>query len=359
MFDGSSAFRGPTRALRNLRSVCALDSDASRRTSDPRERLGAMVSGSAAMRRVHRLIARVAGTDAPVLVSGESGTGKELVARTIHSSGRRRTRPFLAVNCGALSSGLIESELFGHERGSFTGATRGRRGYFERANRGTLFLDEITEMPLELQVKLLRVLESGTVTRVGATEELQVDVRILAASNRDPLAAVATKTLREDLFYRLNVFPIQLPPLRERGKDVTLLAQHFLDRLNARDGGAKRFTPRALEVIQSSAWPGNVRELMNAVECAAILADDLIDVDDLPPPRVASRASGCEQGTLRVAIGSTLAEVERQVILGMLEAHSGNKARTADTLGISLKTLYNRLNVYQGHGQNELPLRRD
>ncbi len=307
------------------------------------------------MQHVYSLIQRVAPTDASVFVTGESGTGKELVAQTIHEMSARRARPCIAVNCGSLSPTLIESELFGHEKGSFTGADRRRLGYFERADGGTLFLDEITEMPLDLQVKLLRVLEVGAVTRVGATEATRVDVRILAASNRDPAEAVAQNALREDLFYRLNVFPIHLPPLRERGADVSLLAQHFLDQVNARQGSAKRFAPGALAAMQAAAWAGNVRELKNVVERAAILADDLIDRDDFPTLKRADLIPERDESLLRVKVGSPLAEVERRLILATLDALGGNKSRAAETLGVSLKTLYNRLNMYQGHGQNERP----
>jgi two-component system, NtrC family, response regulator AtoC len=316
---------------------------------------GALGGRSEPMQSVYRLIQRVAATDASVFVTGESGTGKELVAQTIHELSARRARPCIAVNCGALSPTLIESELFGHEKGSFTGADRRKLGYFERADGGTLFLDEISEMPLDLQVKLLRVLEAGTVTRVGATEAMRIDVRILAASNRDPVESVAKNLLREDLFYRLNVFPIHLPPLRERGADVTLLAQHFLDQLNARQGSAKRFSPSALAKMQAAAWAGNVRELKNVVERAAILADDVIDPDDLPTLKSADLIPDGEESLLRVRVGSPLAEVERRLILATLAALGGNKGRTAEALGISLKTLYNRLNMYQGHGHNERP----
>ena len=343
--------------LTNIQRTHALKSNVSGLRAHLSElgHFGALNGRCEPMRRVYGLIQRVAETDASVFVTGESGTGKELVAETIHALSRRCTRPFLAVNCGSLAPTLIESELFGHEKGSFTGADRRRIGYFERAHSGTLFLDEITEMPLELQVKLLRVLETGAVTRVGATEATSVDVRILAASNRDPLEAVAQGTLREDLFYRLNVFPIELPPLRERGADISLLAQHFLDQLNARDGIAKRFTPGALVRMQAFGWPGNVRELRNVVERAAILADELIDSTDLPTLKPADAIGEEDESVLRVKVGTRLAEVERRLILATLEAHGGNKAKTAEQLGISLKTLYNRLNMYQGHGHHERP----
>ena len=343
--------------LANIQRTRALKRDVSGLRDHLRElgHFGAIGGRSEPMQKVYALIQRVAETEASVFVTGESGTGKELVAATIHRQSRRRARPFLAVNCGSLSPTLIESEMFGHEKGSFTGADRRRIGYFERANGGTLFLDEITEMPLELQVKLLRVLETGAVTRVGATESTPVDVRILAASNRDPLSAVEKGALREDLFYRLNVFPIHLPPLRERGADISLLAQDFLDQLNAREGSAKRFTPDALAQLQASPWPGNVRELKNVVERAAILADEVIDRDDLPLAKPADAIADGESSVLRVKVGSRLADVERRLILATLAAVGGNKAKAAELLGISLKTLYNRVNMYQGHGHNDRP----
>jgi DNA-binding NtrC family response regulator len=343
--------------LTNLQRTRALKGDVSDLRDHLRElgRFGALVGRSEAMQNVYTLIQRVAPADAAVLVTGESGTGKELVAQSIHRLSNRRASPFLAVNCGAVSPTLIESELFGHEKGSFTGADRRRLGFFERADGGTLFLDEITEMPLDLQVKLLRVLEAKAVTRVGATEAIPIDVRIVAASNRDPFEAVKKGTLREDLLYRLNVFPIELPPLRKRGGDVALLAQHFLDQLNAKQGTAKRFTPRALARMQDAPWPGNVRELKNVVERAVILANESIDLDALPTVKATGPSGEVEDNTLRVTIGSTLADVERRLILSTLEAFDGHKGRTAEALGISLKTLYNRLNIYQGHGQHERP----
>jgi DNA-binding NtrC family response regulator len=318
-------------------------------------RFGRLVGRSEAMQKVYELIERVAPTDAGVFLTGESGTGKELVAETVHLLSRRRARAFVAVNCGAMAPTLIESELFGHEKGSFTGADRRRTGYFERADGGTLFLDEITEMPQELQVKLLRVLEIGAVTRVGSTEPTPVNVRVLAASNRDPAEAVSSGRLREDLFYRLDVFPIELPPLRARGEDTALLAEHFLQLVNARDGSRKQFTPGALARLQALPWPGNVRELKNVVERSAILADTTIQAGMLPLPH--ADVPIAEEATLSVRVGTPLGEIERRVILATLESLDGNKRRTAEVLGISLKTLYNRLNVYeaqaQGHGERD------
>jgi DNA-binding NtrC family response regulator len=318
-------------------------------------RFGRLIGRSEGMQKVYELIERVAPTDAGVFVTGESGTGKELVAETVHLLSRRRTETFVAVNCGAMAPTLIESELFGHEKGSFTGADRRRLGYFERADGGTLFLDEVTEMPQELQVKLLRVLEVGAVTRVGATEATPVNVRVIAASNRDPAQAVANGQLREDLFYRLNVFPIELPPLRTREEDPALLAEHFLEQVNAREGTRKRFAPRALARLQALSWPGNVRELKNAVERAAILADVTIEAEALPLPQVDTPIA--EDATLQVRVGTPLGDIERRVILATLENLGGNKRRTAEVLGISLKTLYNRLNVYDAEqaGRSEPP----
>jgi two-component system response regulator AtoC len=313
-------------------------------------RFGPMVGRSKAMQGVYDLIARVAPTESTVFVIGESGTGKELVAETVHRLSARKARPFLALNCGAMSASLIESELFGHEKGSFTGADRRRRGYFEEASGGTLFLDEITEMPIELQVKLLRVLETGAITRVGATAPTAVDVRVVTASNRDPQAAVKEGTLREDLLYRLNVFPIHLPPLRQRGEDLELLSQFFLDGVNEREGTAKRLSETAVRRLHQLDWRGNVRELRNVIERAAILADSVIDAELLPEPDP-RRVSDAAKATLQVRVGSSIADVERRLILATLEEFEGDKKRASEVLGISLKTLYNRLNVYEAQGR--------
>jgi DNA-binding NtrC family response regulator len=305
-------------------------------------RFGPLIGASPPMQRVYDLIAKVAQTDATVMLTGETGTGKELVAETVHSLSRRHKEPFLPVNCGAVSPNLIESELFGHERGSFTGADRMHRGYYERAHRGTLFLDEITEMPAELQVKLLRVLESGKVTRIGGNEALTADVRVIAATNRKPEDAVAKGKLREDLLYRLNVFPIPLPPLRDRREDVDLLAEHFLALLNKEHDTSKEFTRPALNRLRSHNWPGNVRELKNLVHRAFILAEDHIGLDCLPLGVQESAGS-----SLNLKVGTSLGEAERRLILATLEEAEGDKKKAAEVLGISLKTLYNRLNEYK------------
>jgi DNA-binding NtrC family response regulator len=308
-------------------------------------RFGTLVGASTRMQAVYDLVAKVAPTDVPVLVIGETGTGKELVAGTVHEMSRRHEGPFVAVNCGAISSGLIESELFGHERGSFTGADKTHRGYFERANEGTLFLDEITEMPPELQVRLLRVLETGAVDRVGGGDAVRVNVRVVAATNRRPEQAVAEGRLREDLLYRLNVFPVVLPPLRERGADVALLAEDFLAALNKEaEGNPKAFTRAALARLRAHSWPGNVRELRNVVQRAFILAPDDIDVDSIPLGAPEEANAGT---SLMVRVGATIEETDKRLTLATLEYCVGDKKKAAEILGISLKTLYNRLNVYQ------------
>jgi two-component system, NtrC family, response regulator AtoC len=322
---------------------------------DDSGRFGQLWGRSQPMRKVYDQVARVAPTVVSVLLVGESGTGKEVVAQTVHELSRRRSQPFLAVNCGAISPQLIESELFGHEKGSFTGAMRQHRGFFERAHGGTLFLDEITEMPLDLQVKLLRVLETGAFMRVGSDEPFEADVRIIGATNRQPLEAVAAGKLREDLYYRLNVFQVSLPALRERLDDIDLLAPHFLQVLNAAEGTSKRLSPAAIARLKQYHWPGNVRELRNVVQRAAIMSDGtVIEQVQLPDENVAAsvpRASGGEEPALKVKVGSSIAEVERQLIFATLEHYGGVKERTADVLGISLKTLYNRLREYGQGGE--------
>jgi two-component system, NtrC family, response regulator AtoC len=311
-------------------------------------RFGHILGSSPPMQKLYDQLGRVSPTSATVLLQGESGTGKELAAQTIHDLSRRKKAPFLPLNCGAVSPQLIESELFGHEKGSFTGADRQHKGYFERAHGGTLFLDEITEMPQELQVKLLRVLETGTFTRVGTTQQISADVRLIAATNRSPDAAVADGKLREDLFHRLNVFPIAMPPLRDRTADIELLAQHFLDQLNKQEGMSKAFAPAAIAGLYAHSWPGNVRELKNYVQRAFILADEIIDAD-LAPTVVAAPDTA---PLLTVRVGSTLDDVGRRLIEATL-AECRSKRKAADMLGISLKTLYNRLAAYKAAEPDE------
>jgi two-component system, NtrC family, response regulator AtoC len=305
-------------------------------------RFGPLIGSSPPMQKVYDLIGRVAKTDASILISGETGTGKELVAETLHNLSKRSKQPFVPVNCGALSAHLIESELFGHERGSFTGADRMHKGYFERANGGTLFFDEITEA-LDIQVRLLRALETSAVTRVGGTESIKVDVRILAATSRRVEESVASGQLREDLYYRLNVFPIHLPPLRERGDDIELLAEKFLAELNVAEGTSKHFTRACLDRLHRHNWPGNVRELQNVIRRAFILAEEDVGVDSLP----LGVTEEVPAASLLTRVGTPIAEMERRFILATLEHCDGNKKKAADILKISLKTLYNRLNEYK------------
>lgn len=334
--------------LMNVARTRALKQEVGSLRGELRElgRFGRLVGRSKPMLDVYDLISRVGPTEATVLIVGESGTGKELVAESLHQTSPRRAAPLLPVNCGAVSPNLIESELFGHERGSFTGADKQRRGYFEKANGGTLFLDEITEMPLELQVKLLRVLETGTVTRVGGSEVQKVDVRVIAATNRDPEAAVREGKLREDLYYRLNVFPILLPALRARPGDVELLAEHFLTDLNREGGTQKRWNRAALERLQRNPWTGNVRELRNVVQRAYILGGDEIEAHVLPMHAVATEPEPNQPTVIRVRVGESIADAEQRLILATLEVVQRDKRRAAEILGVSLKTLYNRLNVY-------------
>ena len=315
-------------------------------------RFGSIIGSSPPMQKVYDLVARVAPTSSSVLIYGETGTGKEVVAETIHQLSRRPESPFLPVNCGAISATLIESEFFGHEKGSFTGAERQHKGVFERASGGTLFLDEITEMSPALQVRLLRVVESGTVTRVGSDRSVKVDVRLIAATNRDPREAVRAGKLREDLLYRLSVFPIELTPLRDREEDIELLAEHFLGRLNSDGGGGtrKRFSRDALQKLRGYGWPGNVRELRNVVERAFIIAGQEIGTGEIPLNSGSTPLSSPVKAAAGDA-GMTVAEAERRLILATLEHCGRDKKKAAATLGISLKTLYNRLAHYRSDGR--------
>ncbi|SAL12930.1 Fis family transcriptional regulator [Caballeronia sordidicola] len=310
---------------------------------------GLLYGSSPVMMELYSQIERVAATDATALIIGESGTGKELIARTIHDQSARRDAPFVAVNCGAIPDNLIEPELFGHEKGSFTGAVQGRLGYFEHANGGTLFLDEVTEMSPVRQVKLLRALETGTFFRVGGNELIHSDVRVIAATNRDPIVAVKENGLREDLMYRLAVFPLRAPPLRERDSDREFLAQHFLSEMNAQEGTNKSFSKRAIEMLRTYSWPGNVRELKNTIYRAFILAEKTVEIAH---PHLASRVKKpVTQGdAMNVWVGTPLADAQKQIILGTLKHCGGDKRRAAKALGVSLKTLYNRLGTYENEG---------
>ena len=307
--------------------------------------LGSMIGQSRPMRRVMALVEQAAPSSASVIITGDSGTGKELVARTLHELSPRRDHPYVAINCAALPETLMESELFGHERGAFTGADRRREGCFELANGGTLLLDEVSEMKIELQAKLLRVLEEQKLRRLGGTSEVPIDVRVLAATNRNLDAAIRDGKFREDLYYRLNVFAIEVPPLCERPDDIPTLIEHFLNKLPRPEG--KTVTgvdSEALEVLKSCRWPGNVRQLRNVIERALIVTHGpTISTADLPA-EVKNNVRSNSGFEFRP--GMSLDEMEREMILRTIEFAGGNKSRAAEFLGVSLKTLYNRLEQY-------------
>ncbi|NUP90601.1 MAG: sigma-54-dependent Fis family transcriptional regulator [Candidatus Sumerlaeia bacterium] len=303
-----------------------------------------LVGGSEALGQVRAMIARVAPTDVSVILTGESGTGKEVVARQIVAQSRRAHAPYLTINCGALSETLLESELFGHERGAFTGASERRIGFFEHAGGGTVFLDEVSEMPPAMQAKLLRLLQFGEYFRVGSTEVRRTDVRIIAATNRDLAEEVRGGRFREDLLYRLNTVTIAIPPLRERMEDLPALCQHILGSRLADVGRPVSISAQALEHLQSHGWPGNVRELENVLRSAAIMADGgVIEPGHLPAHLRHAEPAGTP----------SLDEVERRHILAVLEQCGGNKAETARRLGITKKTLYSKLVVYGRHTRGD------
>ncbi len=310
------------------------------------DNFGTMQGNSPPMRRLFTLLRKVSVTGMTVLLVGESGVGKELAARAVHRMSDRSAGPLVPVNCGAISPEIMESELFGHEKGSFTGANKQHVGFFERASGGTLFLDEITEMSPELQVKLLRVLESGRLRRVGGEVETPIDVRVIAATNRSPDEAMEDGVLREDLYYRLAQFPLRVPPLRERGDDVIMLANRFLAEFGQNNGVEKTFSTEVLELLRVHSWPGNVRELKNAVGRAYVLADEVIQPDDLPPGVV--EGAPVDGNYLKIPVGMPLDEVERRAILATVEQLDDDKKAAARALGISLKTLYKKLKRYRG-----------
>jgi two-component system, NtrC family, response regulator AtoC len=309
---------------------------------------GRLIGTSAPMAELYEQISRVAGTALSVMVVGESGTGKELIAHTLHNLSRRKTAPFLAINCSAISPYLFESEIFGHEKGSFTGAQRQHEGIFERAHGGTLFLDEITEMPLDLQAKLLRILETRLYMRVGSTRVREADVRVIAATNRDPLQAVKQGKLREDLWYRLNAFPIAVPALRERREDIPLLASHFLEEMSRTEGKTRELSKDALAALQAYDWPGNVRELKHALQRAFVMEEAQEITAKWLPQRLNTgpSTSVADASNICIPVGSSLAQAERLLILATLATYDNHKERTAAVLGVSLKTLYNRLKEY-------------
>ena len=308
---------------------------------------GSFVGTSKAMREVYDLLSSISNSDASVIITGESGTGKELAARTIHALSTRGKGPFIAINAAAIPENLLESEVFGHEKGSFTGATAARAGCFELANHGTLFLDEIVEMPITLQPKLLRVLEDRRVRRVGGSQEFQVDVRVLAASNQEPRNAIENRKLREDLSYRLNVFTVALPPLRHHKSDIALLARAFIQEFNGKHNSQlESCRGETIELLTEYSWPGNVREFRNVMERAVILAKGpWIEPSHLPVYIQNSTASGNRAET-PLPVGVTAAEAEKELILRTLRATENNKAEAARQLGLDVKTIRNKLKTY-------------
>ena len=326
--------------LETMREVKAL-----RRQLREHGTFGPLIGNSPEMRKIYQVVELAAPTAASVLITGESGTGKELVAQTIHQLSPRASFPFIAINCAAIPETLLESEIFGHEKGAFTGAADRRQGCFELADRGTLFLDEIGEMTPATQVKLLRVLQERTFRRLGGRTEQSVDVRVIAATNIDPQEAVQKGRLREDLYYRLNVFAFRLPTLRERREDLPLLVQAFINEFNARNQRSiVGLDQQAMRMLEQYAWPGNVRELRNVIERATILASGpFIEVKHLPPV-LAQEAPAQHQAQLALSPGTTVEEAERRLIMMTLAHTRDNKTRAAEILGISLKTLHNKLN---------------
>jgi len=309
---------------------------------------GNMIGSSPSMRKVYQVVEQAAPTSASVLIWGESGTGKELVAKTIHQLSPRAQQPFVPINCAAIPETLLESEIFGHEKGAFTGASDRREGCFELADHGTLFLDEIAEMTPATQVKLLRVLQERAFRRLGGRAEQTVDVRVIAATNVVPIEAVKSGKLREDLFYRLNVFAMELPPLRQRKEDLPLLIQSFIAEFNARNNKhVSAIDPAAMRILEQYSWPGNVREVRNVIERAVILASgEFVEMKHLPP--LVTESPDVVKPIVSLGPGTTVEEAERQLILMTLEHTRDNKTRAAEILGISLKTLHNKLNKLRG-----------
>jgi DNA-binding NtrC family response regulator len=309
---------------------------------------GNIIGSSDPMHRIFEQVKRVCETNATVLVQGESGTGKELVARAIHYNSPRKEKPLVAINCGAIPENLIESEFFGYEKGAFTDAKERKTGKFEQAESGTLFLDEIGELPLESQVKLLRALEDRAVTRIGGRETIPVDVRIIAATNKDLLREVERKAFRLDLLYRLNVFAITIPPLRERREDIPLLAEHFIAKFNRQLGlTVGNITHAAMEALRIYSWPGNVRDLDNAIQSAMILArNGIVDLEDLPLRVRGYADSITKTGAGEKELDGYVEQAEKKLILQVLERNGYNRGKTAEELGVSRKTLFNKMRKY-------------
>jgi DNA-binding NtrC family response regulator len=326
------------------RKELARRNDELMREIENQKRVSSIVGRSPSIQRIFELVRKVAPTKASVLITGESGVGKELVADALHNLSPRADKPFIKLHCAALAESLLESELFGHEKGSFTGAQARKKGRFELANEGTLFLDEIGEINQNVQIKILRVLQEKKFERVGGEDSLEVDVRVIAATNRDLKEEIQKGTFREDLYYRLNVVNIHVPPLRERKDDIPLLAQAFLQEFAGDNGKPiEGFDPKARAAIYAYPWPGNVRELRNCIESAVVMAaNKLIGLDDLPP----GLRKSADESVVRIPIGSSISDAERILIRDTLAAQGGNKSRTAEILGIGRKTLYQKIQEY-------------
>ncbi len=346
--DDDGAVLGAVETLTDLSEVDRLDRKVEilSRQLDENSGFGGLVGGSDAMKAVYAIIEKAAYSDAPIIIFGESGTGKELVARAIHERGKRQFGPYVQLNCAALNESLLESELFGHVKGSFTGAFKDRIGRFEAAHGGDLFLDEIGDIPLSIQIKLLRVLETRQFERVGENTPVSVDVRIITATNRNLLELIEKKSFREDLYFRINVIPIHLPPVRERREDIPLLANTFIDRLELRTGKSIRgLTRQALNRFMEYRWPGNVREMKSALEYAFTVADkDTIDIDHLPPHMLQA-----DKPAVMAVDRPILAETdksERRQLIEALQATGGNQSKAARLLGINRVTVWNRMRKY-------------
>jgi DNA-binding NtrC family response regulator len=333
--------------VRDILRLIEVDEELSQPDDSSEKHFGLLIGESPGMQKVYEAIKRFGPTDVTVLIEGESGTGKELVAKALHTVSGRRGR-FVPTNCGALAGELVASELFGHEKGSFTGATHRHAGVFERADDGTLFLDEISEMPIDMQTFLLRSLETGEIVRVGGEEETKVNARLLAATNRDLSTIIRDGALRQDLFYRISECIIRLPPLRERGDDIGILVHHFVDRLNERYGAEKEPSAAFLDYCSRQPWPGNVRELRHVVHRAYLMTENASG--EILPEAGAASPIVVEKDRVGIHPGRAISDVERELIFKTLDHFDGDKKAAADALGISLKTLYNRLNEYNGRG---------
>ena len=336
-----------------MSSETALLTEQQETIETPLKGLGFLIGVSKPMQQIYSLILQVASSSVSVIITGESGTGKEVVARTIHELSPRRRNPFVAINCAAIPETLMESELFGYEKNAFTGAAARKLGCFELADGGTLLLDEIAEMPHLLQAKLLRALEQRTIRRLGGANEIPIDVRVLAATNKDPHEAVAKGIFREDLLYRLNVFTIDIPPLRFRKEDLPVLCEHLIAQLAEKhERPAQTISENAMELICAHDWPGNVRELRNAIERAVIVCpEEEIGRQHLAPLSLDQRQQRRRGGdNVSIPIGMPLDEVERLLIMRTLQKTENNKTRAAELLGVSLKTLHNKLRSYREHG---------